>query len=322
MERKKSALVTGGAGFIGSHMTDVLIADGWSVTVLDNLSTGSADNLSHLCNDSNLTFVHGDVENVDLLRKELSGIDAVFHFAALVSVPLSIERPAECHRINVNAFNNLLLELKNKKIPVLYASSASVYGNRDGGVRHENESPLPLSPYGASKAMNEIQAAMAWNVWKIPAVGFRFFNGYGPRQDPDGAYASVIPRFCDALARGKRPVVYGDGSQTRDFIHVKDLAQVLLRMSSIAYKLGGRVFNVATGNSLSVRELLRLIADKMDKFPNEERLPERKGDIRHSQADIEALKKELGPLSFRNINDGLDDTIEWYVRSAQKGMAG
>lgn len=164
MERKKSALVTGGAGFIGSHMTDALIADGWSVTVIDNLSTGSADNLSHLCNNSDLIFVHGDVENVDLIRKELSGIDAVFHFAALVSVPLSIERPAECHRINVTAFNNLLLELKNKKMPVLYASSASVYGDRDGGVRHEKESPLPLSPYGASKAMNEIQAAMAWNV--------------------------------------------------------------------------------------------------------------------------------------------------------------
>ena len=318
MTEKRHALVTGGAGFIGSHMTDRLIENGWKVTVLDNLSTGSEGNLSHHKGNHNFEFVLGSIEDKSLWTTLLASVTCVFHFAAMVSVPLSIEQPSKCHDTNVTAFSNLLLSLKDNPVPVLYASSAAVYGNRSEGLRKETEHPVPLSPYGASKAINEIQASMAWNVWKVPAIGFRFFNVYGPRQNPSGAYASVIPRFCHALANNKRPVVYGDGTQTRDFIHVKDLTKILFNMSAIANKNGGRVFNVATGISLSVNELLALISNKMNVMPNEERKPERAGDIKFSSADISELKKALCGAEFRHIEDGLDDTVKWYLDTSSK----
>ena len=316
-EKTKSALVTGGAGFIGSHMTDCLIENGWQVTVLDNLSTGSYDNLKHLENNDSLTFVTGDIEDKNLINKLVQGKDAIFHFAAMVSVPLSIEKPEECFRINVAAFDNILLELVDSRIPIFYASSAAVYGNREEGLRKEDETPNPLSPYGESKVMNEKLALEAWNAFKVPTVGFRFFNVYGPRQNPIGAYASVIPKFCDAFARGIRPVIYGDGSQTRDFIHVKDLVRVLYKMIALSSVNAGRVFNVATGSSVSVNELLLLIASKMNKTPKAEKRSERLGDIKRSAADISALRGAIGnDFCFKRIEEGLKDTVKWYAREA------
>ena len=316
-EKTKSALVTGGAGFIGSHMTDCLIENGWQVTVLDNLSTGSSDNLKHLEDNESLAFVTGDIEDKNLINKLVQGKDAIFHFAAMVSVPLSIEKPEECFRINVAAFDNILLELIDSRIPIFYASSAAVYGNREEGLRKEDETPNPLSPYGESKVTNEKLALEAWNAFKVPTVGFRFFNVYGPRQNPIGAYASVIPKFCDAFARGTRPIIYGDGSQTRDFIHVKDLVRVLYKMIALSSENAGRVFNVATGSSVSVNELLLLIASKMNKTPKAEKRSERLGDIKRSAADISALRNAIGnDFYFKRIEEGLKDTVKWYAREA------
>lgn len=312
MKPARSALITGGAGFIGSHMTDELIFDGWEVTVLDNLATGKRENLEHLSGDPKLNFVEGDVSDKDLLKKLSEGKDAVFHFAAMVSVPLSIERPEECHLNNVTAFSDLIITLKDMKIPLIYASSAAVYGNRDEGLRHEGEIPLPMSPYGASKAINEIQAGSAARVWGLDCVGFRFFNVYGPRQDPFGPYASVIPRFCHALSSGGRPVVYGDGSQTRDFIYVRDLTSILLKMYERASQNRGRVFNLATGKSMSVNELLKLVSEIMDSDSNEERLPERSGDIKKSSADITLLNEAVGITDFTDIRSALSKTADWY----------
>ena len=308
----RSALVTGGAGFIGSHMVEELISDGWDVTVFDNLITGKRENLEDLLGDPRLTFVVGDITDKNLLNKLLEGKDAVFHFAAMVSVPLSIELPEECHAVNVTAFNNLIIALKDKKIPLIYASSAAVYGSRDEGIRHEGEIPLPMSPYGASKAINEIQAGSAARVWGLDSVGFRFFNVYGPRQQPFGAYASVIPRFCCAIAKGDSPVVFGDGTQTRDFIYVKDLTSVLLKMFYKDTKNRGRVFNLGTGINMSVNELLKMISEIMASDVKEERKPERAGDIKNSIADITLLKEEIGDIDFTDIRLKLKKTADWY----------
>lgn len=312
MKPTRSALITGGAGFIGSHMADELISDGWKVTVLDNLITGKRENLEHLLGDPAFNFVEGDVSDKDLLKKIVEGKTAVFHFAAMVSVPLSIERPEECHFNNVTAFNDLIIILKDMKIPLMYASSAAVYGNRDDGLRHEGEIPLPMSPYGASKAINEIQAGSAARVWGLDCVGFRFFNVYGPRQDPFGPYASVIPRFCHALSSGGRPVVFGDGSQTRDFIYVRDLTSILLKMYERASQNRGHVFNIATGKSMSVNELLKIISEIMDSDIKEERRPERPGDIKKSSADITLLIKAVGIPDFTGIKSALVETADWY----------
>ena len=308
----RSALVTGGAGFIGSHMVEELISDGWDVTVFDNLITGKRENLEDLLGDPRLTFVVGDITDKNLLNKLLEGKDAVFHFAAMVSVPLSIELPEECHAVNVTAFNNLIIALKDKKIPLIYASSAAVYGSRDEGIRHEGEIPLPMSPYGASKAINEIQAGSAARVWGLDSVGFRFFNVYGPRQQPFGAYASVIPRFCCAIAKGDSPVVFGDGTQTRDFIYVKDLTSVLLKMFYKVSKNRGRVFTLGTGINMSVNELLKMISEIMASDVKEERKPERAGDIKNSIADITLLKEEIGDIDFTDIRLALKKTADWY----------
>ncbi|HQA55408.1 MAG TPA: SDR family NAD(P)-dependent oxidoreductase [Synergistaceae bacterium] len=312
MKPARSALVTGGAGFIGSHMADELIENGWEVTVLDNLETGKRENLEHLRDDPRLTFVEGDVSDREILKDLLEGKDAVFHFAAMVSVPLSIKMPEKCHRNNITAFSDLIIAMKDMDIPLIYASSAAVYGNRDEGLRREDENPLPMSPYGASKAINEIQAACAARVWDLDTVGFRFFNVYGPRQDPFGPYASVIPRFCHALSTGRRPVVYGDGDQTRDFVYVRDLTSILIKMCEKAHINRGRVFNLGTGKSMSVNELLKLISAIMGSSAAEERLPERAGDIKMSCADMTLLTEAIGRPVFTDIGTALSATAKWY----------
>lgn len=315
MKPARSALITGGAGFIGSHMADELISDGWKVTVLDNIATGKRENIEHFTGNPAFNFVVGDVSDKDLMKKLLEGKDAVFHFAAMVSVPLSIEKPEECHLNNVTAFSNLIITLKETKVPLLYASSAAVYGDRGEGMRYEEELPLPASPYGASKAINEIQASSAARVWGMDSVGFRFFNVYGPRQDPFGSYASVIPRFCHAILSDESPVVFGDGNQTRDFIYVKDLTSILLKMYKNASQNRGKVFNLATGRSISVNELLKLISEIMGSGIKEKRLTERPGDIKISSADISLLKKAIGDYNFTDIKSALAETIEWYRKS-------
>lgn len=309
---KKFALVTGGAGFIGSHAVDTLIAAGWGVRVLDNLSTGSLRLLAPHLGKEDFSFLEGDICDRAALRAALAGVDAVFHLAAFVSVPLSIEKPEECFRTNVSAFETLLLELRGTKAPLLYASSAAVYGDRDEGLRREEESPRPLSPYGASKAMNEIQALAAWNTWGVPVVGFRFFNVYGERQNTGGAYASVIPKFCEALIKGTRPVVFGDGGQTRDFIYVGDVARTLFAFLPMAHSCGGGVFNIASAESVSVREVLLRLKALAGVECEEELRPERANDIRHSRADLTKAMAAAAGYSTIGLDSGLKRTFAWY----------
>lgn len=308
----KLALITGGAGFIGSRAVRELLGRGWCVRVLDNLSSGAPGAVEQYLGRNDFEFINGDIRDRSVLREAVRGADAVFHFAALVSVPLSVEEPEECFSTNVAAFENLLLELRGAKTPLLYASSAAVYGDRSDGARREDEPPKPLSPYGASKAMNETQAQAAWRTWDVPSVGFRFFNVYGEGQSVKGAYASVIPKFCEALAKGVRPRVFGDGGQTRDFVYVGDVARTLLDFVPIIRDNSGEVFNVASGESYSVRWILDRLREISGHDADEEILPERADDIRHSRADLTKIKAVMAGYAATDINEGLKKTYGWY----------
>lgn len=312
---KKCALVTGGAGFIGSHTVDVLLEKGWAVRVLDDLSSSSKKWSKPHINRAGFSFIEGSIEERAILREAVRGVDLVVHLAAFVSVPLSVEKPEDCFRINVSAFEKLLQELRATKSPLLYASSAAVYGDRSAGLRREDEAPRPLSPYAASKAINEIQALSAWNTWGIPSVGFRFFNVYGEQQRSTGAYASVIPKFCEKLICGDTPVIFGDGGHTRDFIYVRDVARILLDFVPLIKDNCGEVFNVASGKSITVREVLDRLKTISGAEIEEENLPARAADIRHSRADLSKLTAALGGYPTTDIDDGLKKTFDWYNKN-------
>lgn len=308
----KLALITGGAGFIGARTVRALLENGWSVRVLDNLSSGTPGAVAQYLGRKDYSFIKGDITDRSILREAVRDADAVFHFAAFVSVPLSVEKPEACFQTNVAAFENLLLELRGAKTPLLYASSAAAYGDRSDGERREDEPAKPLSPYGASKAMNEVQALAAWHTWEIPSVGFRFFNVYGEGQSVKGAYASVIPKFCEALSKGARPRIFGDGGQTRDFVYVGDVARTLLSFVPLIKENSGEVFNVASGESHSVRVILDKLSEISGQTADEEILPERADDIRHSRASLDKIKSALAGYATLDIDEGLKKTYGWY----------
>ncbi len=307
----RQALVTGGAGFIGSHLCERLINDGWSVIVVDNLSSSDESNLHHL-RSSALTLYREDICNLDFMTRLLRQADALFHLAAMVSVPQSIQEPRLCYDVNVKAFTGMLEALRDHPIPVLYASSAAVYGSGGNGPLMESAPLAPQSPYGASKAMDEMAAAAAESAWNIPTVGFRFFNVYGPRQNPEGPYASVIPRFATALLKGTPLMVYGDGEQTRDFVYVGDVTRIMALAEAKAEKLVGSVVNVGCGQATSINRVRKLLTDMVPTTSLPQYLDERPGDIRHSVAHIGRLSGLCDPATFCTLEDGVAKTLEWY----------
>lgn len=317
ISREKTALITGGAGFIGSHMADTLLNNGYTVRILDNFSTGSEKNIRHLYSNTHFSMIRGDIRNTVTLKSALENVDFVFHFAAFVSVPLSIETPQQCFETNVSAFNNLILLLRPRKIPLFYASSAAVYGDREHGVRRESEYPMPTSPYGASKAINEIQAINATKVWGIPAIACRFFNIYGPRQNPSGAYASVIPRFCEKLIKNESPIIYGSGEQTRDFIYVQDVTSILLKLLPLIAVNTNLILNIGTGSSLTVNTIFETLKKITGTAIEPQWGKDRAGDIKHSNADITALQNLIGSYNYTAIKKGLIETYDWYVKNIQ-----
>ncbi len=313
----RQALVTGGAGFIGSHLCERLISEGWSVTVVDNLSSSDGSNLNHL-KGSNMALHREDIRDMDLMTSLLHRADALFHLAAMVSAPQSIQEPRLCYDVNVRAFADILASLRDRPIPVLYASSAAVYGNGGDGPQMETAPLAPQSPYGASKAMDEMAASASASAWGIPAVGFRFFNVYGPRQNPEGPYASVIPRFATSLLRGTPITVYGDGEQTRDFVYVGDVARVMAFAEAEARKLAGSVINVGCGQGTSVNQVGELLTELKPASSPPQYLEERPGDIRHSVADITRLSKLCDTGTFCPLNEGIAKTFEWYQLHEEK----
>ena len=307
-------LVTGGCGFIGSHLCEALLARGDRVRVLDDLSSG------HLANLPDGVEVHrGDVADPIAASAALAGVSGCFHLAAIASVERGRQDWRGTHRVNLSGTINLFdaIQRSGVIIPVVYASSAAVYGDCLTLPITEDMPKAPLSAYGADKYGCELHAAVATHVFAIPTVGMRFFNVYGPRQDPKSPYSGVISIFCDRLSVNRSVSVYGDGRQSRDFVHVGDVASALMAAMN-QLPPGAPVFNVCTGIPTTVLELATTIAGLRDGVPHFRMLPARDGEIRHSIGSIERSRKTLGLERPRRLRDGLGDVLGWLDGQATR----
>lgn len=304
-------LVTGGAGFIGSHLVTRLVNDGHVVRILDNLSTGSRSNLAHL--NGRLDFMDGDVSDPDQVVRAVDGVEVVFHQAALASVPRSVEYPLETHRACVTGTAVLLDACRKAGVRrVVYAASSSAYGDQPDMPKHEGQLPQVLSPYGAAKLAAELYCEAFAASYKLETVRLRYFNVFGPRQDPDSPYSAVIPLFISALMAEKRPIIFGDGTQSRDFTYIDNVVHANL-LAADAEDVSGGVYNVACGESLNLLDLLQAICEHLGKPFDPVFAPPRTGDVKHSWADISAAQRDLGYRVEVSLAEGLRRTIDWYV---------
>jgi len=308
-------LVTGGAGFIGSHITEELLRRGNSVIVLDDLSSGKEDNLGHLT--GNLELVKGSICDTDVVGSTCRGADYVLHLAARTSVPRSVLEPIQTNQVNIDGTLNVLIAARDAKVKrVVFAASSSAYGETAELPKRESMEPSPISPYGVTKLVGELYAQVCGRVYGLENVSLRFFNVFGPRQDPTSQYSGVLSRFITALLSGNQPVIFGDGEQSRDFTYVENVVDACLR-ACVAPGASGKVFNVGTGTRFSLNETLRLLGKISGKNAKTKYHPPRSGDIRDSQADITLAKKILGYQPGVQFEEGLRRTWEWYA-TAQK----
>lgn len=303
------ALVTGGAGFIGSHLVDALLAEGADVAVLDDLSMGLVENVA-----PQAELVEGDITDVELVSKLVAGCEVVFHQAALGSVARSVERPLNTDHVNVHGTLTVLDAARRAGTRrVVLASSSSVYGGADVTPTPEDVPLRPRSPYAVSKFTGEHYARVAWELFGLETVCLRYFNVFGPRQRHDSPYAAVIPLFAEALTSGKQPQVHGDGRQSRDFTFVADAVQANLKAAQAPAEVSaGRAYNVARGEPHSLLELLDELAGLLGAVAEPEHVDPRAGDIRHSHADIGAARKDLGYEPMVPFAEGLAQTLEWF----------
>ena len=309
----KRYLVTGGAGFIGSHMVQGLLVRGAAATVLDNFCTGKRDNLNGMTGD--LRIVEGSITDPKAVATACEGVSGIVHLAALPSVTRSVEEPVFSHENNVTGAVVVLDEARRKGIKVVYAGSSSAYGDQDLEFKVETLRESPLSPYAASKLAGELYCRAFSRVYGLPTVVTRFFNVFGPRQVPDSPYSGVVAAFCYALLKGKRPFIEGDGSQSRDFTYVEDVVNgVLLAMDTPT--TGCHTVNLACGGSHTVKELLDVLQRHAGTKVEPEMRPPRKGDVKHSKADISAARALLGFAPKITFSEGLERTYDWY-RSTQ-----
>ena len=298
-------LVTGGAGFIGSHLVRALLARGDDVRVLDNLSTGARANLA----DLPVELLVADVGEADQVRAATRGVDTVFHLGAMISVPVSLENPANCYRTNVLGSLHVLEAARRELVRrVVLASSSAVYGDHDGPVA-EDAASRPMSPYASSKLAMEELARLYTSAMGLQTVCLRFFNVYGPRQDVHSPYAAVIPLFIEGLLDGRPPTIHGDGGQSRDFVFVEDVVQAMLQASQAA--VAGQVFNIGQGQSWTVLELAETLAALVQESLPPVFGPARAGDIRTSAADIGRATEALGYRPVWDLHQGLQATVEW-----------
>lgn len=309
-----TALVTGGAGFIGSHIAAGLMASGARVRVLDDLSTGHRENLDEIGGD--LDFIEGSVADEALLDKILDGVEVVFHEAAIPSVPRSVEQPKQTHVASVDGTFSLLMAARDKRVRrVVYAASSSAYGDQPTLPKAEQMSPDPLSPYAVAKLVGEYYCQVFSRVYGLETVSLRYFNVFGPRQDPGSQYSGVVSRFISALLSGEKPVIYGDGEQSRDFTYIDNVVAANLSAAS-AKDASGKVINIANGQRITLNELLAELKDLTGKQDvTAEYLPSRVGDVKHSLADITLARKFLGYESKVELREGLQRTIDWWKNS-------
>jgi nucleoside-diphosphate-sugar epimerase len=311
-------LVTGGAGFIGSHLVEGLLEKGEAVRVLDDLSTGKQGNLMGLGNGRwnvhhDFEFVLGDIRDRKIVKTAMDGVDAVFHQAALGSVPRSVVDPVTTQQVNADGTLNIFQAARENGVSrVVYASSSSVYGNSELLPKREGEEGLPLSPYALTKQVNEEYGRLFKGLYDFETIGLRYFNVYGPRQDPESEYAAVIPRFVTALLRQNAPVIYGKGLQSRDFTFVKDVVRAnILALDAPAYACG-RSFNVGCGTQATLLELLSALQDLLGTRIEPRFETPRMGDVMHSSADTSLAEKMLGFKAQFDLRPGLAESIAWY----------
>ncbi|MBI4412694.1 MAG: SDR family oxidoreductase [Deltaproteobacteria bacterium] len=310
-------LVTGGAGFIGSHIVEELVKKGESVRVLDNLETGKESNIAPFL--TKIEFIKGDIRDAEMCKNVCSGVDYVLHQAALGSVPRSIDDPKTTNDVNITGTLNMLIASRDSKTKrFVFASSSSVYGDSPALPKVETMPPNPLSPYALSKYAGETYAILFCKLYGLETVALRYFNVYGPRQDPDSQYAAVIPRFVSTLVSGKRPVIYGDGNQTRDFTYVGSAVLANLLACEASSVACGRTYNIAGGRKVSINDLFYSIRTLVAKERKEAgRIdpvydPPRPGDVRESLADISQAEKFLKHSGAVEIREGLSRTIDYY----------
>ncbi|WP_405202199.1 SDR family oxidoreductase [Dokdonia sp. LLG6352-1] len=316
----KRILVTGGAGFIGSNICEVLINNGAIVTCLDNFATGHRYNLDAIIDHSNFTFIEGDIRDVETCKKAVSQSDYVLHQAALGSVPRSIKDPATSNEVNVGGFLNMLIASKDKGVKrFVYAASSSTYGDSQGLPKQEDIIGKPLSPYAITKYVNELYADVFHKTYGIDCIGLRYFNVFGRKQDPNGAYAAVIPKFTNLLMNQESPVINGDGSYSRDFTYIDNVIEMNIRaMLSKNKEALNTVYNVAYGERIDLMELIRILKKELSFFDasisNIEVIfgPNRVGDVPHSLADISKAKKLLGYNPEYSVRQGLVEAVKWY----------
>jgi len=309
-------LVTGGAGFIGSHLAEELVRRGERVRVVDSLITGKRQNLAHL---PQIEFIHGDLADPTVARRAVDGVDYVLHQAAIPSVPRSVEDPLASNRANIDASLTLLVEARDAKVKrVVYAGSSSAYGNSPTMPKVETMATAPLSPYALQKLVAEQYCQMFTALYGLETVTTRYFNVFGPRQDPSSPYSGVISLFISALCSGRRPKIYGDGEHTRDFTYVANVVDGVLRACH-APDVAGEVINVATGGRVSLNHLFRSVRTLTGTHSIEPiyEAP-RVGDVKDSQADITKARRLLGFEPSVSFEDGLDRTVAWYRLSTQK----
>ncbi len=313
-----NCLVTGGAGFIGSHIVRGLLDAGHRVRVLDSLCSGHRSNLADVA--SKIEFVEGDICDDKIVAQALDSIQRVFHQAALASVPLSLERPMDTHRACVTGTLNLLrLSVKAGVKRFVYAASSSAYGDQPTSSKRETDLPMPLSPYAAAKLAGELYCQAYYHSFGLETVGIRYFNVFGPRQDPNSPYSAVIPLFVMKILSQSPPVIYGDGGQSRDFTFVANIVQGNL-LAAEKPNVGGQIFNVADGRQTTLLRLIELLSNLLGVSIQPEFLPARVGDVRESLADISRARKVLGYEPKYTLEEGLGMTIAYYEKLARTAV--
>ena len=331
MLTNSKCLVTGGAGFIGSNLIEVFLKADNQVVCLDDLSTGKKENISEFLSNKNFTFIEGDIRNLDICKKACDGVEFVFHHAALGSVPRSIKNPIATSEVNIMGFLNILTAARDAKVKrFIYASSSSVYGDDETLPKIETRIGKPLSPYAITKRSNELFAENFSRLYGMETIGLRYFNVFGKKQDPNGAYAAVIPKFISALIKRESPLIYGDGTISRDFTYIDNVVfanqlAALVSLSSlttISHQLS-TIFNIACGQSTSINELFTLIRGELSK--HDIRIASidpiygapRHGEILHSNADISKAHQFFGYSPQLSLLEGLRETISYYWNVAK-----
>lgn len=314
-------LITGIAGFIGSSLARAVLARGDQVRGIDNLSTGKRGNVAEIL--GKIDFREADLVDLAAIQQACAGVDYVLHEAAIPSVPRSVKDPLESNRANIDATVNLLVAARDAGVKrVVYAASSSAYGDTPTLPKREDMPPNPISPYAVAKLTGEYYMASFWRCYGLETVSLRYFNIFGPRQDPSSPYSGVLAKFITQMLRGEQPTIFGDGQQSRDFTYVDNVVNAnLLACSAAANEVAGRMFNVATGARIDLNETFRVLK-KLTGYSGEVNYgPERAGDVKHSLADLSLAKRHLGYRPTVNFEEGLRRTVEWYRSVAQSASA-